>query len=80
MHAFVCTRGCEGKPGFGEGMRCGLWIALLVPVSVFFHNPIISSAPGGQTVNGMLTSVLELIILGIIIGLIHKAPAPAAEG
>lgn len=80
MFAFVYTRGYEGKPGFGEGLRYGLWIALLVPVPVFFRNLVISSAPGGVTVNGMLTSVLELIILGIVVGLIYKVPAPASEG
>ena len=75
MFAFIYTKGFEGKAGFGEGLRYGLWIALLVPVPVFFRNLVISSAPGGLTVNGMLTSVLELIILGIIVGLTYRAPA-----
>ena len=74
MFVFIYTKGYEGKTGWSEGLRYGLWIALLVPVPVFFRNLVISGAPLGVTVNGMFTSFFELLLLGIVVGLIYKTP------
>jgi|WetSurSiteA1Bulk_404760.scaffolds.fasta_scaffold92745_1 hypothetical protein len=80
MFVFVYTRGYEGKAGIGEGLRYGLWIALLVPVPLFFRSLVASGLAPALLVTGMAMSVVEILILGVLTGMIYKLPAqkPAA--
>ena len=79
MFAFIYTKGYEGKTGMAEGLRYGIWIAILVPVPVFFRNLVVASATGGLPVTGMLVSVLEIIIIGVLVGMIYQIPGQQAQ-
>lgn len=78
MFAFVFTRGYEGKPGIGEGLRYGLWIALMVQLPVFFTSLVTTSFGVDFLITRLVASVVQMLVCGVVVGLIYKGQKPAA--
>jgi hypothetical protein len=78
IFVFVFTRGYEGKPGVGEGLRYGMWIGLLIYVPQFFMNIVMTHRPADFLAARGLASIVEVIISGVIVAMIYKGPQKAA--
>jgi hypothetical protein len=78
LFVFVFTRGYEGKPGVGEGLRYGMWIGLLIYVPQFFMNIVMTHRPVDFLAVRGLASIVEAIVSGLIVGVIYKGPRKAA--
>jgi hypothetical protein len=74
IFVFVFTRGYEGKPGVGEGLRYGLWIGLLIYVQQFFVNIVTTHRPADFLAARGLASIVEAVISGMIVAMIYKGP------
>jgi hypothetical protein len=72
MFAFIYTRGYEGKAGIGEGLRYGIWVAILVSLPLYLKSLVVSSFPGGALFTGMLWSMVEIVLMGVLVGSIYK--------
>ena len=72
MFAFVFTQGYEGKPGIGEGLRYGLWIALMVQLPVFFTSLVTTSFGVDFLITRLVASVVQMLVCGVVVGLIYK--------
>ena len=77
IFVFVFTRGYEGKPGVGEGLRYGLWIGLLIFLPEFFMNLVTTSRPADFLAIRGLGSLVEALVCGVIVGLIYKGQKAA---
>jgi hypothetical protein len=79
LFAYVFTRGYEGKPGVGEGLRYGLLIGLLIQVPGVFYSQVSSGLPTGFVVLRGVFGLADQILSGIIVGMIYKGqPKPTA--
>jgi hypothetical protein len=79
LFVYVFTRGYEGKPGVGEGLRYGLLIGLLIQVPGVFYSQISSGFPTGFVVLRGVFGLADQILSGTIVGMIYKGqPKPAA--
>jgi hypothetical protein len=78
IFVFVFTRGYEGKPGVGEGLRYGLWIGLLIYLPQFFMNIVLTHRPADFLAVRGLASLVEAVVSGLIVGMIYKGPQKAA--
>jgi len=78
MFVFVFTRGYEGKPGMGEGLRYGLWIGLLIYIPQFFTNLVTTTRPADFLAIRALGSLVEVVLCGVLIAMIYKGEKPAA--
>jgi hypothetical protein len=78
MFVFVFTRGYEGKPGIGEGLRYGLWIGLLIYLPQFFINMVTMHRPADFLAVRGLASIIEVLVGGMIVAMIYKGPQKAA--
>jgi len=77
MFVFVFTRGYEGKPGVGEGLRYGLWIGLLIYLPQFFMNMVIMHRPADFLAVRGLASLVEVVVSGVIVAMIYKGQQKA---
>jgi hypothetical protein len=68
----IFTRGYEGKPGVGEGIRYGLLIGMLIFLSNFFPNLATQNAPMGYFITRCIFEILGAILLGILTNMIYK--------
>jgi hypothetical protein len=77
LFVFIYTRGYEGKPGVGEGLRYGVWMGLLIYVPGMFINFVVSTTPTDLIITRVVTGLIETILSGIITGAIYKGqPKP----
>jgi hypothetical protein len=77
LFVFVYTRGLEGKPGIGEGIRYGFWIALLIQVPAVFAGLVVLNQPAGALVGSGVSGMVQYILCGILSNLLYKKPAAA---
>ena len=79
MLALIYAKGCEGKPGLGEGFRYGLYIGFLTAVPRFFIGYAVFPYPANIAVTWLVAGIVESVILGLIVGALYKKPGmPAA--
>jgi hypothetical protein len=74
MFALIYAKGCEGKPGLGEGFRYGLYVGFLTAVPRFFIGYAVFPYPANIAVVWLVAGVIESIILGLIVGALYKKP------
>jgi hypothetical protein len=67
----------RGLPGVVEGLRYGLWTALLIPVPAFFVQLMITEFPFDALLLRGFTISLECVLCGILVNLIYKKKAPS---
>ena len=77
LFTFVFTKGYEGKPGLGEGLRYGFWIGLLVYVPAFLFGLAVSDLPASSQINQFVKGMVEAIICGVVVGQLYKASKPS---
>jgi hypothetical protein len=76
--AYIYAKGYEGGSGIGEGLRYGLLLALLM--TGFVSIPIYATFNIGGDV-AMLASIVsfvEMIMIGVVLGLMYKPAMRAA--
>ena len=74
----IYSKGFEGKPGFGEGIRYGILIGLLIHVPAFFANLVTTTLSTDLLVVRMILTILGLMLAGVLMSMIYKgAPKPA---
>ena len=80
MFTLIYAKGCEGKPGLGEGFRYGLYVAFLTALPRFFIEYAVAPYPANVSVTWLVAGVTESVIIGLIVGALYKKgePKPAA--
>ena len=74
---FIFTKGYEGK-GVMEGVRYGLWIALLIGIPTALDQFWVYPVPGDLALKWGVTNVAYYVILGAVLAGIYKPDAKAA--
>jgi hypothetical protein len=78
LFVFMFTRGYEGRPGIGEGLRYGLLIGLLVFVPGLFGSMITTTVSAGMLVVRCAASILEMLVCGVLVAMIYRGQKKAA--
>lgn len=68
---YIFTKGHEGK-GVMEGVRYGLWIALLCAIPQAFDGFVIYPIPLSLSVKWAAAGVIYFVVLGAIVASIYK--------
>jgi hypothetical protein len=71
---YIFTKGYEGK-GVMEGVRYGLWVALLCAIPQAFDSFVIYPIPLSLSVKWAVSGVAYFVILGAILASIYKRDA-----
>jgi hypothetical protein len=79
LFVFVFTRGYEGKPGIGEGVRYGLLLGLLIQLPGTLYSVGLTGLPTGYLVLRAVFGLVDAILSGIIVALIYKGQPKAAS-
>ena len=79
LFTYVFTRGYEGKPGIGEGVRYGFWIGLLLCLPTMFINHTVFPYPNKIVIAWLAAGVVQAVILGIVLAMIYKGEKKAAK-
>ena len=76
MFAYVYTRGAENKPWLGQGIRYGIFIALLAVIPATLGNYVVYRVPYPLAIKWLVTGGLQMVLLGVIVAFIlKKAPS-----
>ena len=76
--AYIYAKGYEGGSGIGEGLRYGLVLAVLM--TGFVSIPIYGTfnVEGGVAMVASIVSFVEMIMIGVVLGLMYKPAARPA--
>jgi hypothetical protein len=66
----IYTKGLR-EGGIGEGIRYGVWIGLLFNLPIYFIRWSVEPLPGAYLFFSSLLSLVEIVILGAILGIIY---------
>ena len=77
IFVYLFSLGYEGKPGIGQGLRYGLWIGLLVYLPGVFSSMVVTTSPVDFLVVRGAVGVIEILIAGLVVGLIYKGQKAA---
>ena len=72
MFVYIYSRGYEYKPVLAQGLRYGLWMALLIPVPLFFlglANPL--SVIEHQT-GFLVGNIFQMLLSGLLVGQLYQ--------
>ncbi|MEK6572379.1 MAG: hypothetical protein AABZ61_13470, partial [Bacteroidota bacterium] len=72
IFVYLFSLGYEGKPGIGQGLRYGLWVGLLMSLPGVFSSMVVTTSPVDFLVVGGAVRVIEILIAGVVVGLIYK--------
>ena len=72
LFALIFTKGYEGKPGLGEGLRYGLWIGLLLVAPQYLIDLQYSSVPAAAQTMSMFVRLVQFIICGAVVAQLYK--------
>ena len=75
LFTYIFVKGREGK-GISEGVRYGIIIWLFVGVPMSLSMWVLLPIPFRIIFQGMLFSLLEMLIAGILVAVIYKPLAP----
>ncbi len=78
LFTYIYTRGYEGKPGMGEGLRYGLLVGSLIALPKMFIDHAVFFYPGKIILAWAVGMVVMCAILGAIVGMIYKGSAQKA--
>lgn len=74
---WIYARGVEAKPPVGQGLRFGLAVALLSAVPLYMIYYVVQPMPGMLVVRQIVYETILLLLLGVIVAFVYKAPARA---
>jgi hypothetical protein len=72
LFVYIFTRGYEGKPGLGEGLRYGFWIGLFLNLPGVPSNLIFTANPAEVVVAQSVLWFLSYLFCGLFTGAIYK--------
>ncbi len=72
MFVFVYTRGYEGKPGLGEGVRYALWIVLLIYIPATLSGLATLEMSTPTQINLLVERIVEAIICGLVVCKLYR--------
>lgn len=73
---WIYQRGVEmALPWLGQGLRFGLAVALLAVVPTYMIYYVVQPMPGALVVKQTILDTLLLLILGVVVAFLHRAPA-----
>ncbi len=75
MFAFVYAQGYEAKPGVMQGLRYGIWMILLVPVTQLLLSHADPFAATQYLLGVHLVSAIQILLSGLLVGYIYKPKA-----
>ncbi len=78
VFTLIYSKGYEGKPGLGEGIRFGFWVGILLHLPKMFILHAVYPYPGKILVTWMVGGLVESIILGAIVAMIYKSSQSSA--
>ena len=78
LFTMIYSKGYEGKPGLGEGIRYGFWVGLLVHLPKMFVLHAVYPYPGKILVTWMVGGLVESLILGAIVAMLYKSSQSSA--
>lgn len=72
---WIYARGVEAKPAVGQGLRFGLAVALVMSVPMYMITYVVAPYPGMLVVKQVVMDTILLLILGVIVASLYKAPS-----
>lgn len=72
MFVYIYTRGYEGKPALGEGLRYGLWIGILIMVPGIFTGLVSTTFSLGFLFMRCLVGLVQMMLCGILVAYIYR--------
>jgi hypothetical protein len=78
LFVYIFTRGYEGKPGLGEGLRYGVWIGLFLNLPGVPSQFIFTAHSTEVIIAQSVLWFLAWLSSGLLTGAIYKAPPKAA--
>jgi hypothetical protein len=73
---WIYQRGVEmARPWLGQGLRFGAAVALLGAIPTYLIYYVVQPLPGALVVRQILFDTLLVLILGIVVAFLHRAPA-----
>jgi hypothetical protein len=80
VFTYVYFKGYEQKAWFGEGLRYGICMAILVALPNLVYTLLAPAAPSAETTGPLVRNVVQLLLAGPLVALIYrpKAATPAA--
>ncbi len=74
---WIYIQGVHDKPWLPQGIRFGIAVALLTIVPTYMIYFVVQPMPGGVVVKQMIFDGILLVILGMVVAAIYRAPAHA---
>ena len=78
LFVYIFTRGYEGKPGLGEGLRYGVWIGLFLNLPGVPSHFVFSTNPTEVIIAQSVLWFLSSLFCGLFTGAIYKGPPKLA--
>jgi hypothetical protein len=72
LFTFIFTKGYEGKPGFGEGLRYGFWIGLLLLLPGYMVGWEYSGMTFGTGFLAFLVGMIQNLLCGVAVAQLYK--------
>ncbi len=74
---WIYSRGVEGTPWVGQGVRYGIAIALLGVVPTYTIYFVVQPMPGAMVVKQIAYDGILVVVLGVITAAVYRRPAAA---
>lgn len=74
---YIYAKGYDGGSGIGEGLRYGLLLALLMTGFVSIPIYVTFNIGGDIATLASIASFVEMLLIGVVIGVMYKPAAPA---
>ena len=65
------------KSALGQGLRCGMAIALVSVIPMFLIYYAVEPLPGALVVKQLIFSTVQMLLLGVLVSLLNPVPKPA---
>jgi hypothetical protein len=75
MFVFIYAHGYEAKPGLLQGLRYGIWMILLVPVTQLLLSHADPFATTQYLLGVHVASAVQILLSGLLVGYIYKPKA-----
>ncbi|MET0681419.1 MAG: hypothetical protein ABWZ41_10470 [Burkholderiales bacterium] len=75
---WIYRQGCEaGKPWFGQGVRFGIAIAVLMTIPIYLIYYAVQPMPGAVVAKQIVFDVIAMVIMGVAVAWINRLPQAA---
>lgn len=74
---WIYQRGIDASPWLGQGVRYGIAIAMLAVVPTYLIYYAVQPLPGSLVTQQIIGDGVLVVVLGVIVAFLNKAPATA---